>query len=113
MVKRDDLHTNELYRQLNFFTFMQLTQYHTLLNTYKTIKGFHDINLELPYRNNDIHTYPTRTNNNFQINLGNTMYGRKVPSARFATEWNMLPINLREIPIISTFKLMLKRHLKQ
>lgn len=110
-VKAQDMHTEQLYRNLNYLTFRNMIIYHSAMLAHKLLNGYYNNSFNIPPRLSDIHSYPTRNNNMFQANRTNNVAGRKAPILRLTNIWNDLPNELKHLPRIASFKKALRARL--
>ena len=77
---------------------------------YKCLHGELDFDFNIKYIS-DVHSYNTRNKQNLYLQKVNRNYGKHTFTYRGATDWNMLPTDVRNATDLRTFKLKLKKTL--
>ena len=109
-----DSHTKPLFHELNILPV-------SLLYDYQVICFMHSyVNNMLPetfdnlfVQNKSIHTYNTRSANDFRVPYGRTSFTNSNFICKAPELWNMLPTNIKQCSAVKGFKSKLKKHLLQ
>ena len=64
-------------------------------------------------QNKSIHTYNTRSANDFRVPYGRTSFTNSNFICKAPELWNMLPTNIKQCSAVKGFKSKLKKHLLQ
>ena len=71
-----------------------------------------DIDFKFNFKfSSDIHSYNTRNKQNIHLERVKKNWGKQAFSYHAANDWNSLPVEIRNIQQIKTFKTKLKKHL--
>ena len=98
----------EALRTLNWHPLVVRRQFHRCIMMYKCLHGELDFDLNIKYIS-DVHSYNTRNKQNLYLQKVNRNYGKHTFTYRGATDWNMLPTDVRNATDLRTFKLKLKK----
>ena len=112
MIKTDEMRTQMLYTTLDLLNFRQLILYHNSLFSYKIFALGLNLEITLPPRNLDIHSYPTRRNDNLHTPRVISTFGKKAPSYILSHTWNAIPYHLKAIANFPTFKKLIRNYTK-
>ena len=106
--------SKHMFKELQWLSFPQRVNYHTCLLVYKSLNGLAPEYLsQLFTKTSELHTRNLRSVNNDELRVpfARTNYFEKSFSVEGAKQWNALPIKIRQISNINTFKTNLRLHL--
>ena len=106
--------SKHMFKELQWLSFQQRVNYHTCLLVYKSLNGLAPEYLsQLFTKTSEMHSRNLRSvdNDELRVPFARTNYFAKSFSVESAKQWNTLPIHLRQISNINTFKTNLRVHL--
>ena len=98
----------EALRTLNWHPLVVRRQFHRCIMMYNCLHRELDFDFNIKYIS-DMHSYNTRNKQNLYLQKVNRNYGKHTFTYRGATDWNMLPTDVRNATDLRTFKLKLKK----
>lgn len=104
--------TIDLYTNNNVLNFSQIKHYESVLFIYKVKKNLIKHNVDLQSLS-EIHHYETRNVDNIRLTIPRTNYMRFGCIYPAIVNFNNLPIYLKNIPSIYTFKKVLKKYVTE
>ena len=77
---------------------------HRLIYMYKIVNNYINFDFNIFSRNSDVHNYNTRGNNNFRLPRARTNWEQHTVLYQAASQWNTLPVFVRERETLESFK---------
>ena len=114
LVKWDQYHAQDLYRNLDWLTIDQLLTFNLWKVGFKIVHTSHPLSRIMPNLNEPHLGERSRRNFlNFVVPRHSSNFGLKSPSYRILRAWNSLPLALKQINYFPTFKKLSLAYLKQ
>ena len=101
---------SESLRSLNWQPLTTRRHFHRCLIMHKCLNN--DVDFKFYFKFSfDIHSYNTRNKQNIHLERVKKNWGKQAFSYHAANDWNSLPVEIRNIRQVKTFKTKLKKHL--